>query len=172
VKVGHTGQIGALGGDDVVALGAREVEDPLGLLFLRVEFVFDGGEGAEKEVAGVGHDGAATGRDLVGGEEFVEFAEDVVDVRGGMELLDAADQRFGEVAGVLFEANGGVAKAKAGLGVGDSHAAAASTGSAGGAMRHGGFGFSEYGRFIFHGSFPFRIGAFHFGKNLRTPWQF
>lgn len=34
------------------------------------------------------------GRDPVG-EEVVEFAEDVVDFHGGLELLDGADEGFG-----------------------------------------------------------------------------
>src|SRR5215467_9946142 len=93
-----------------VAPGAREIEDDLRFGF---EFVFDGGEGAKKQAAGIGHDGAAAGGDFVGGEEFVEFSEDVVDVHGGVKFPDAADERFGEVAGGFLEADGGVAEAEA-----------------------------------------------------------
>ena len=86
--------LGALG---PVALGARQIEDDW-LLFLHgIEFTFDGGEGAEKQTAGVGHDGAAAGRDLVGREEFVEFAEDMVDVLRGAELVDTTDEFGGQV---------------------------------------------------------------------------
>jgi len=43
-----------LGG--VVGFGLGEIEEELGQRF---EFVFDGGEGAEKQAAPIGHDGAA-----------------------------------------------------------------------------------------------------------------
>ena len=69
VEVGHAVDEGALGGDIVVTLGAREVEDEWRLFAF--ELFVDGGEGAEQETARVGHDGAAAGRDLVGGKEFV-----------------------------------------------------------------------------------------------------
>ena len=118
-----------------------------------MEFLLDGGEGAAKKAARIGHDGAAARRDLVGGEEFVEFAEDVVDVHGGMELLDATDEGFGEVAGVLLEANGGVAEAEPGCRIGDGHAAAASAGSAGGAVRWDEFDFFEDSGLFVHESF-------------------
>ncbi|HEY6945403.1 MAG TPA: hypothetical protein VI431_09720 [Candidatus Acidoferrum sp.] len=113
-----------------VALGAREIEDTLLLLLRLLEFEFDSREGTEEKAAGVSNDGAATGRDLVGGEKSVEFTEDVVDVHGGMELLDATDESFGEVTGVLLEPNGGVAEAKAGLWILDSHTGAATAGIA------------------------------------------
>lgn len=121
---------------DVVALGAREVEEDL--VVVRIEFLVDGVEGAEKKAAGISHDGAAAGRDLVGGEEFVEFAEDVVDVHSGMEVLDAADESFGEVAGVDFlEAKRSVAEAEAGFRVRDGEAAVRSGANAMAAMRLG-----------------------------------
>ena len=87
------------------------------LAFLRweMEFVFDGREGGKEEIAGVSHDGTAAGRDLVSGEKFVESTEDVADVHGRMEVLDATDESFGEVTRVLLEANSSVAEAKAGL---------------------------------------------------------
>jgi hypothetical protein len=44
-----------------VAIGARHVEDPFLRLVLRVGFALDGGEGAEEEIGGVGHDGARRG---------------------------------------------------------------------------------------------------------------
>src|SRR5882724_7330106 len=71
--------IGRFAGERV-ALGAREVDDDLGLVFeFGMEFVLDGGEGAEEQVAGVGHDGGAAGVDFVPGLEFIEFAEGAVD---------------------------------------------------------------------------------------------
>jgi hypothetical protein len=57
----------------------------------------DGGESAEEEIGGVGHDGGAAGSDLVAGLELIEFAEGVVDVCGGAEFLDVADENIGEV---------------------------------------------------------------------------
>ena len=121
---------------DVVELGAREVEEDL--VVVRIEFLVDGVEGAEKKAAGISHDGAATGRNLVGGEEFVEFAEDVVDVHGGMEVLDATDEFFGQVAGVHFlETKRSVAEAEAGFRVRDGEAAVRSGANAMAAMRLG-----------------------------------
>jgi hypothetical protein len=45
--------------------------------------MLDGGKSAEKQVAGVGHDGGATRSDLVTGEELQDPAETVVNVNGG-----------------------------------------------------------------------------------------
>jgi len=57
-----------------VALGAREVDDDLGLVFeFWNGFVLDGGEGAEEELQGVGHDGGRGGVDFFPGLEFIEF---------------------------------------------------------------------------------------------------
>ena len=82
----------------LVALGAREVDDDPGFVFeFGMEFVFDRGEGAEEEVAGVGHDGGAAGVDLVSGLEFIEFAEGAVDNDGGAEFLGVADEGCGQV---------------------------------------------------------------------------
>jgi len=67
------------------------------LLGGRSGFPCDGGEGAEEEVGGIGHDGGAAGRDLVVGLELIEFAEGMVDVGGGAEFLDVADENGGEV---------------------------------------------------------------------------
>jgi len=62
-----------------------------------VELFFDGGEGAEEEIGGVGHDGSAARGDLVAGLKFIEFAEGMVDGDGGAEFLVVADQRGGKV---------------------------------------------------------------------------
>jgi len=76
-----------------VALGAREVDDDLGLVFeFGMEFALDGGEGAEEQVAGVGHDGGAARVDLVPGLELIEFAEGAVDNDRGAEFLGVADE--------------------------------------------------------------------------------
>jgi len=63
-----------------------------------IGFEGDGGEGAEEEVGGVGHDGGAARSDLVTGLELIEFAEGMVDVGGGAEFLDVTDKAGGEVS--------------------------------------------------------------------------
>ena len=134
-----------------VALGAREIENDLRLLVWRIEFALDGRESAKKQVAGVSHDGASAGSDSVGGEEFVEFAENMIDVHCGMELLYAADERIGEIAGVdLLKSGRRMTEAQAGFGIGDGHAAAASAGSASRAVRQGECRFFENDGFLIH----------------------
>ena len=84
-----------------------------------MEFFFDGGEGAEEEIGGVGHDGGAARGDLVAGLELVEFAEGMVDGDGGAEFLVVADERGGEVGLIeIFLASGHVFGAEAGGGIG------------------------------------------------------
>jgi len=117
-----------------LARWARDVADlDDGDLFHELETIFavDGGEGAEEEVGGVGHDSGAAGSDLVVGLELIEFAERVIDVGGGAEFLDVTDEGGGEVGlvEVLLEQSG-VFGAKAGIGIRDGHAATAATGSA------------------------------------------
>jgi len=91
----------------------------------------DGGEGAEEEVAGISHDGGAAGSDLVAGLELIEFAERVVDVGGGEEFLDAADEGGGEIGLVeFFLALSGMSGAEAGARFGDGHAATTAARSA------------------------------------------
>jgi hypothetical protein len=109
--------------------GAGNVHDDRGLLFvLCIEFVFDGGDGAEEQVAGVSHNGAAAGRDFVAREEFVEFGEGAVDGDGGSEVVGVADELGGDIGGVavLFVLRG-VLEAEADSGIGDKFAAAALT---------------------------------------------
>jgi hypothetical protein len=66
-------------------------------LVLGMEFLFDGGEGAEEEIAGVGHDGGAAGVDLVPGLELIEFAQGAIDHHSGAEFLGVADKRCSQV---------------------------------------------------------------------------
>jgi hypothetical protein len=109
---------------------ARDIDsDLLWLVVLRVEFLLNGGEGAEEEAAGKGHNGGVAGSDLVAGLEFIEFPEGVVDVDGGAEFLDVADEGGGNVGliEVLLEQSG-VFGAEAGVLVGDGHATKAATG--------------------------------------------
>ncbi len=62
----------------------------------------DGGESAKEQVASVGHDGGAAGRDFVAGLELIEFAERVVDSERIAEFLDVPDEDRGEVGLVEF----------------------------------------------------------------------
>jgi hypothetical protein len=62
---------------------AGDVEHHALLLGLKAIVTGYGGEGAEEQVASVGHDGGAAGSDFVSGLELIEFAEGVVDVGGG-----------------------------------------------------------------------------------------
>jgi hypothetical protein len=107
--------------------GAVDVHDDGGVLFvLGMEFAIDGGEGAEKQLAGVGHDSGATGSDLIVGKKFVEFAEGAVDGDGGGEFDGIADEPCGDVGGVagVFELRS-VLEAKTSGGVGGEFAATA-----------------------------------------------
>ena len=81
-----------------LALGTREIAEVDGEFFVFwMEFVLDGGESAEEEIAGVGHDGGAAWVDLVSGLEFIEFAEGAVDNDGGAEFLGVADEGCSQV---------------------------------------------------------------------------
>jgi hypothetical protein len=51
-----------------------------------MEFVLDSGEGAEDQVAGVGHHGGAARGDAVFGLEVAEAGEEVADRDGGLEI--------------------------------------------------------------------------------------
>jgi hypothetical protein len=62
-----------------------------------MEFALDGGEGAEEKIGGIGHDGGASGVDLVPGLELIEFAEGAVDNDGGAEFLVVADEGCSQV---------------------------------------------------------------------------
>ncbi|HEV1993967.1 MAG TPA: hypothetical protein VGR03_06535 [Candidatus Acidoferrum sp.] len=93
---------------------------------LEVVFVVDGGEGAEEQVAGVGHDGGAARGDAVVGFEKEEPRKKTVDVRGGGEFGELASEVAGEIVGVaFFPAKLGVAETKMRFRVEDAKAAAA-----------------------------------------------
>jgi hypothetical protein len=101
------------------------------LRWVAVNFLLDGWESAEEEVAGVSHDGGAARGDLVVGLELIEFAEGVIDIGGGAEFLDVADEGGGDVGLVeIFPALGGVLEAEAGVGIKDGHAATTTAGGA------------------------------------------
>ena len=64
----------------------RGTEDDGAEFVVRVEFVVDGGEGAEFEAGDISEDGGAAGGDAVLDEEAGEFGEEVVDLGGGAEV--------------------------------------------------------------------------------------
>ncbi len=98
---------------------------------LEVVIAGDGGESAQEQVAGVGHDGGAARRDFVAGLELIEFAEGMIDGERVAELLDVADENGGEVGLIEFLlAVGSVFGTEARVRIRDSHAATASAGSA------------------------------------------
>ena len=82
-----------------VSIRARHVDDDsLRLVVLRAAFVLDGGQGAEKEVTGVGHDGGAARGNAVLRLEKEEAGEEVVDRDGGLEFGETGDEFGREVS--------------------------------------------------------------------------
>ena len=77
----------------VFAFGAEQVPDDF-LWGVSGNFIFDvdGVKAAEREVAGAGHDGAAAREDAVFGEEEQVAGEEGVDVGGGLELGEVAEE--------------------------------------------------------------------------------
>jgi hypothetical protein len=63
------------------------------------DFVADQGDGLEKKLADVGEQGGVAGRDAVLGDGGEEFAEDVVDIGGGVEV---AGERSGDAFAEAF----------------------------------------------------------------------
>jgi len=81
-----------------VAVGAGQIAEVDGhLLVIEMELVLDGGEGAEEQVAGVGHDGGAAGVDLVPGLELIEFTQGAIDNDSGAEFLGVDDEECSKV---------------------------------------------------------------------------
>jgi len=131
-----------------------------------MEFVFDGGEGAEEQVGGVGHDGGTARGDLVTSLEFVEFAEGAVDGDGGAEFLGFTDELGGDVGLVeVFPAEGGVTGAQAGVRIGDGHAATAAAGGMVLTVELNGFNGNDGagGYWIHESSFPAEPWSFILG---------
>jgi hypothetical protein len=107
--------------DRLIAIGARHIDDDARFGVLRVDFVPDGGEGAEEQVAGVGHDGGAARGDAVFGLEMKEAGEELVDGDGGLEFGEGG----GEIDGSVFMLRElRVAAAEERLGAQDKEAAA------------------------------------------------
>jgi hypothetical protein len=63
----------------------------------RMLLALDGGECAEEEIACVGQDGGAAGRDAVLREEDQDLGEKFIDVGRGGQFLDAGHQFGGEI---------------------------------------------------------------------------
>ena len=156
--------------------GARGVQDDFdGGVWGRVFFGVDGGEGAEEQVGGVGHNRSAARGDLVPGLEFIEFAEGVVDVGGGAEFLDVTDEGGSEVGLVeVLLALSGVFVAEARVRIRDGHAATAAAGGAVLTMERDGSGVVDGGSSlrIHVSSFPTGAGMFHFGNCWYPPRLF
>lgn len=83
------------------------------------------GEGAEDEIAGVGHDCAATRGDTIFGEQEKQVGEEFVDVVGALKLGEFAGEDGTQVRGMqelgLFR---GVAETEARARIDDAEAAA------------------------------------------------
>jgi hypothetical protein len=113
-----------------VSIRARHVDDDsLWLVVLRAAFVLDGGQGAEKEVTGVGHDGGAARGNAALRLEKEEAGEEVVDRDGRLEFGETGDEFGGETGGlVLLLPAAGMLGTKGGERVRNGHAAAAVAG--------------------------------------------
>src|SRR5439155_17724996 len=127
--------------------GARDVHDECGpIVLLSVLLGVDGREGAEEQIGGVGHDGGTARSDHVPGLEFIEFAEGVVDVRGGAEFLDVTDEGGSEVSLVeVLLALSGVFVAEARVRIRDGHTTTTAAGGAMPTMERGGVGVGDGG---------------------------
>jgi hypothetical protein len=142
-----------------VAVGARKVAEvdfgDFGFVVGKdAEFLHVDGEGAEEEIAGVGHDGGTARGDAVFGLEDEEFREEFVDRLGvgefdGIACEDGAE--VGDFGGLGWEWR--VAEAEIGVRVGCGEAAASAvvefvltTGDGAGAIGVSGFaGFGVHG---------------------------
>jgi hypothetical protein len=111
--------------------------------------MLDGGEAVEEELADVGEDSGVAAGDAVLREEGEEFAEDVVDVAGGLEFAGESGELGGDA--VRFEELvffAGVGEAEVRVGGRAGEAAFAAVGE--GVLAKGGFrGFGA-----FHGLSP------------------
>ncbi len=113
-----------------VVIGAGKIaevdNDARRLVFaVDAEFLHADGESAKDEIAGVGHGGAAAGRDAVFRKEDEEFREEFVDGMSVLELGDVAGEygaQVGRFSG--FDEERGMAEAKARLRVDDAKTAA------------------------------------------------
>jgi hypothetical protein len=94
-----------------------------------MEFVFDGGEGAEDEVGGVGHNGGAARGDAVFGLEAEEAREEFTDGDGGLKIGETFSEGGGEIYRSVFVLRElGMVEAKKRFRIWDKEAAASSIG--------------------------------------------
>lgn len=90
-----------------------------------LEFALAGAEGAEEEIAGIGHDSGAAGSDTVFGKKKEKVGEEFIEVISALELCDFSGENCAQVGGMqefgLFRR---VAETEAGARVDDAEAAA------------------------------------------------
>ena len=104
--LGHVVDKGALWRNVIVTLGARKIEDELGLLV--GGFLFSGDVGMQELGGDVGQNRGAAGRDVAFRHEDEEASEIFAKVLGGGELEWTSEEVFGEVGEVVagWEARG------------------------------------------------------------------
>ena len=118
------------GGRNCRAFGSREIDVDDNARFLRIGLIGER-KGAQKEIAGVGHDGRATRSDAIFGKKDKKVGEEFVYVVSALELGDIAGEGGAEVAGMeKFRFLGGMAEAETGASVDDGETAAFAGGSA------------------------------------------
>ena len=89
-----------------------------------LDFMLDGAEAVEKQLANVGKDGDVARGDAFVGKKREELAEDVVDVIGGLELAGKGGELGADISGLDFVAfEAGVMEAESGMGWATQHAA-------------------------------------------------
>jgi hypothetical protein len=94
-----------------------------------VQFALDLAHRLQEELADVGGDRGVARRDAIGGQEKQEFSEDVIDGRGGAEILDGTEEIRGECLGIIVHLPlllARVVGAEGGVGVAAWHTARAS----------------------------------------------
>jgi hypothetical protein len=87
-------------GDLPLVRRARSIHDDLNDLLAdgRVELVVDVRERLEEQVAGVSDDGGAARGDAVAGDQEEKVGENVIDVQGGFEFGELANEFGGKIA--------------------------------------------------------------------------
>jgi hypothetical protein len=78
----------------VVALGPTS---PIQLNWFTVQFALDSNEGVQKLVGDVGKDRGATRRDAILDDEDKELGKELVDLLGGLQVVELAEEVGGKV---------------------------------------------------------------------------
>jgi hypothetical protein len=106
--------------------GAGEIaEVDADYFVIGMEFVLDGGEGAEEQIAGVGHAGGTARGDAIFGLKKKETGEELIDRDGGLEFGETGSKRGGKINGcVVMFRELGVVSAKEGFRVWNQETAA------------------------------------------------